>query len=183
MKNFEKFVNHIASEWRKKHKTILESGGLTGISNKEAGIKSELFLLKKIKKILPRYITIQSKGSFTPADIYAVGFRKNYWHIMLIQVKSAKKGYSIHKLNQFEVNELKELARLINKELKTSELIKDYRDKAIVISIGYAGIQDDRNKYAIKDCYPFAFYKHKTTDIFNESIKTSLTETHSTLKN
>jgi hypothetical protein len=183
MKNFEKFVNHIANEWRKKNKTILESGGLTGISNKEAGIKSEMYLLKKINKILPRYIAIQSKGSFTPADIYAVGFRKNYWHIMLIQVKSAKKGYSIHKLNQSEVNELKELARLINKELKTSELIKDYQKKAIVITIGYAGIQDDKNNYVVKDCYPFTLYKHKTAKIYNESIKIKIIEIHSKLKN
>jgi hypothetical protein len=182
MKNFEKFVNHIASEWRKKQKTILESGGLTGISNKEAGLKTELFLLKRMNQILPTYKTVKSKGSFTPADIYAVGYRKNYWHIMLIQVKSAEKGYAIHKLNQSEVSELKELAKLINKEIKTSELTKDYQEKAIVITIGYAGIQDDKNDYIVKDCYPFTLYKHKTAKIYNESIKIKIIEIHSKLK-
>ena len=55
MKNFEKFVNHIASEWRKKQKTILESGGLTGISNKEAGLKCRLDSLTKTLKFVSKW--------------------------------------------------------------------------------------------------------------------------------
>lgn len=123
MKKFQEFVNYIALKWRRENKTILEKKGLSGMSNKEAGDKAELFLINKMETLLPNYTIVKSKGSFTPADIYAVGRKRGFWHIMLIQVKSTKTTNGTYKLSNREIKIFKELAKLINREIKTSKYL------------------------------------------------------------
>lgn len=52
-------------------------------------IREKFLFLKKLKAIgFDGFVT---PGSKSPADIFAVKRRQNYYHIMLIQVKSIKK--------------------------------------------------------------------------------------------
>lgn len=53
----------------------------------------------------------------------------------------------------------------------------------IIITIGYAGLQKERTKYIVKDCYPYALYKHKAAIIYNDSVKNNLLNIHNKLKN
>lgn len=178
MKNFQKFVNYIVLKWRRENKLILEKNGLSGVSNKEAGDEAELFLIDKMQTLLPSYTVVKSKGSFTPADIYAVGRKRGFWHIMLIQVKSTKTTNGIYKLSNREIKIFKELAKFINKEIKTSEYLKEETNTPIIITIGYAGLQKVKTKYIVDDCYPYALYKHKAAIIYNDTVKMYLLNIH-----
>ncbi|MFC4510194.1 hypothetical protein ACFO28_07750 [Flavobacterium buctense] len=140
MKNFKTFVDHIVTKWRVEKKTILESYGLGVPSNREVGDMAEKYILSKIDKLVPTYISCMSKGSQTPSDIYSVARRNGYWHIMLTQVKSSSSKNAIYELNKNDIEEFSALAKFIKAEIRLSGLLDLYKTKPIIISIGYAGV-------------------------------------------
>lgn len=141
MKSFKKFVNEIVSKWRN-----IDKEGLGYVSNREIGDSAENYIIKKVEKLSPNYIAMKSIGSQTPSDIFCVARRNGYWHIMLIQVKCSRKKKNIYKLNNSEINLFSDFAKFVKKHLRESEYMKQYKDKSIVISIGYAGVH--RNEFS-----------------------------------
>ncbi len=140
MKNFETFVDHVVSKWRTEKKTILESYGLGMPSNREAGDLAEKYVVSKIDKLKPTYTSFISKGSQTPSDIFSVARRNGYWHIMLTQVKSSYSKDTIYELNKTEIEQFLAFANFVKSEIKSSGYLDLYKDKPIIISIGYAGV-------------------------------------------
>lgn len=140
MKNFKTFVDHIISKWRVEKKTILESYGLGAPSNREVGDMAEKYIISKIDKLVPTYMSCMSKGSQTPSDIYSVARRNGYWHIMLTQVKSSSSKDAIYELNNNDIEEFSALAKFIKAEIRLSGLLDLYKTKPIIISIGCAGV-------------------------------------------
>lgn len=140
MKNFEKFVKHIVTKWRVEKKTILERYGLGMPSNREIGDLAEKFIVSKINKLSPKYSSFISNGSQTPSDIYSVGRRNGYWHIMLTQVKCSSSKNAIYELSKIEIEQFSALAKFIKEEIVSCGLLDSYKMKSVIISTGYAGV-------------------------------------------
>ncbi len=63
MKNFEAFVIYIVKKWKYEKNVILESAGLSGLSNREYGDLAEDYIIKRISKLSPQYTAFKSNGS------------------------------------------------------------------------------------------------------------------------
>lgn len=104
----------------------------------ELGNKGELFVKERLSD--RKYRALLSAASRTPSDVWDIADMGNYYHIMLIQVKTTK-GDRPAELTQENVNELKTLASFVVQRLKKSSKVpKDFSDKPLVLSIGYSGI-------------------------------------------
>ncbi|WP_298507487.1 hypothetical protein [uncultured Kordia sp.] len=174
MKNFELFVDETVTKWRLKKKYILENQGLAGVSNRESGDSAENYILRKIGGLPQNYIGKKSKGSQSPADIFAVARRGRFWHIMLIQVKSSENKNNIYTLNEEDKKVLNEFAKFFKKELRASKTMSNYKNSAVIISAGYAGVFNDlkNRKHFLKDTKHFKSFKKNMPDI--NSIKLNL---------
>jgi hypothetical protein len=87
--NFNLIVNEFVENWKHREKILLERGGLVGISKRRKGDIAEDFIVD-LASNLPYFRDIEkSKGSRSPADIYSLYRRPEFWHLMLIQVKSS----------------------------------------------------------------------------------------------
>ncbi|MFL0150233.1 hypothetical protein V2632_02970, partial [Tenacibaculum maritimum] len=183
MKNFEKFVDEIVIKWRSEKNNILESHGLAGIiiSNREAGDSAEDYILRKVKNLKQKYIVKKSKGSQSPSDIFAVAGRGRFWHIMLIQVKSSTDQNSIYELSSNEIKVFGEFAKFLKKELKSSELMKSYKDSSIVISTGYAGVYNNMksNRHSLWKSNNFNSYKSSMSTVKDPNLKLKIDLAHS----
>jgi len=182
MKNFELFVDEIVDQWRSEKKTILESAGLKGLSNREKGDLAEDYILRKVSKIKPYYNAVKSKGSQTPSDIYSVARRNGYWHIMLIQVKSSVNSKGIYKLNDNDKKALDELAKFIKKQIGVSNHMADYKKKPLIISNGYAGVYRNVNgknvKHTLIDSKAFKIFKRNAAALDIEDVKKKVALAH-----
>lgn len=111
---------------------------------------AEKYVVSKIDKLVPNYTSFISKGSQTPADLYSVGRRNGYWHIMLLQIKCSRDRNSIYKLNQDEIEQLEILGKFVKSEIEKSSFTEEYRDKSIIISLGYAGVFSNQSTSPIR---------------------------------
>lgn len=182
MKNFNLFVEHIVSTWRTEKEIILAREGLHVPSNREEGDLSERYVVSRIDKISPNYTSIISKGSQSPSDIYSVARRKNYWHIMLIQVKSSRFKNSIYKLDNKDIIKFEALAKFIKEEIPKSLILENYRKKPIVISIGYAGIYSNHEvnptRHYLIETECFKMYRLNSSGLDLSSVKKSVLLSH-----
>jgi len=183
MKQFDEFVNHIITKWKRKNKIILEKSGLgTPIPNRIAGDFSESYVLNKIKKLTPNYQSFLANGSKTPSDIYSVARRDGYWHIMLIQVKSSFKKENIYELSETEIKQFSELAKFIKTELKDSEILENYTGKPIVITTGYVGVlsikTDKTIQHRLVKTKAFKLFKMNASKLDFTSVKEKLEISH-----
>ncbi|WP_233862340.1 hypothetical protein [Tenacibaculum piscium] len=180
MKNFELFVNEIVNQWRSEKKTLFESAGLSGLSNRENGDLAEDYILRKVEKLKPKYNGMKSTGSQTPSDIFAVARRNGYFHIMLIQVKSSTNKSGIYKLNENDKKAFDELAKFVKRQIGISEHMKNYRKSSIIISTGYAGVY--RNEKPIKhnliESKEFKIFKRNTSNLDMKKIKEIIVLAH-----
>lgn len=171
MKNFESFTNETVYIWNN------EGMGMSGlgspeISKRKTGDKGEVFILKKLKALgFDGFVT---PGSKSPADIFAVKRRQNYYHIMLIQVKASKNANSIKKLTHNQIEKLNELAKFVKERIRKSELLKNYGSSSILISTGYAGVHSNQAgenlRHLLKHTDRFHFIKIK---LVGDSLKTA----------
>ena len=180
MKNFNLFVDEIVKQWRSEKKSILESVGLKGVSNREVGDSAEDYILRKVDKISPKYTAVKSKGSQTPADIFAVGNRGKFWHIMLIQVKSSKSLDGIYQLSPLEKKHFNEFAKFLKKQFNSSSHLRDYKGKSIIISTGYAGVYvDEKNgRHSLKQAEYYNSFKKNMPQINTISLLLKLALAH-----
>lgn len=183
MKKFDEFVKHIVTKWRQESKMILEKSGLgVPIPNRTAGDFAEKFILNKVGNLKPHYQAYFANGSQTPSDIYSVSRRDGYWHIMLIQVKSSKVKNSIYELNETEIKQFSELAKLIKFEITKSDILEEYKSKPIVITTGYAGVLSiETNKsmqHRLVKTKAFKLFKMNASKLEFTSIKDKLITSH-----
>ncbi|MEC4004839.1 hypothetical protein OX283_009250 [Flavobacterium sp. SUN052] len=183
MKNFDAFVEHIVTKWRAEKHFLLEKGGQLGMpSNREAGDLSEQYVVSRIGKLPTKYATYFSKGSQTPSDIYSVGRRNGYWHIMLIQVKSSRNKNAIHKLDEVEIKGLEVLAKFIKSEIESGLILKDYKDKEIIITTGYAGVYSNHtlnpSRHYLMDTKYYKMFRMNSGNLDLSSVKNSVIVTH-----
>lgn len=101
---------------------------------------AEKYIVSKIDKLSPKYLSYISKGSQTPSDIFSVARRNGYWHIMLTQVKSSSNRDAIYELNETEIKQFGVFAKFLKDEISASVFLEQYKTKPIVISMGYAGV-------------------------------------------
>ncbi|WP_338360013.1 hypothetical protein [Yeosuana marina] len=176
MKNFNSFVDDVVTKWRSKKKVILERGGLAGVAgNRRAGDSAEEYILRRIKGIPQNYVGKKSNGSQSPADIFAVANRGRFWHIMLIQVKSSEQQNNIYRLNEAEKKVLNEFAKFFKKELGSSKTMSNYKNSAVVISTGYAGVfNDQNNRHLLKETKHFSSFKKNMSDVKDVKLKIAL---------
>lgn len=171
MKNFEEFMRLIVSLNGDLPKGM--NTGLSGpLSNRETGDLAEQAVLRRLDKI--NYEAYITPGSKSPADIFAVKRRQGYWHIMLIQVKSSGRVDTIKKLNAAKIDELNKLAKFVKDRIKSIPLMKDYADKSVLISTGYAGIHSSETKSGlrnlIKETILYSVYR---SNFSNHDIRTA----------
>ncbi|GAA4776863.1 MULTISPECIES: hypothetical protein [Flavobacterium] len=182
MKNFELFVDEIVGKWRKEKKAILENKGLGSPSNREVGDLAEDYILRKIKVLNPKYISIKSKGSQTPSDIYTVAKRKGYWHIMLIQVKCSVTKGGIYELDENERKVFDELAKFVKSQIGTSEYMTKYKNEPIIISNGYAGVYRNINltptKHLLEKKRAYKIFRLNSSKLIIENIKNEVKIAH-----
>ena len=135
--NFKKFVGEIVDDWIKKY----GAGGAVSPFDKGANAV-DYIITNKIKKLKPQYFVEKSKGSRTPADIYLLASMKNngkqFWHLMLIQVKSKQDGKSYAPVDE---KKFYEFAESLKEKIKKSEYASDFKNDTIVISIGFANVK------------------------------------------
>lgn len=183
MRKFDDFVEHIVNKWRVEKQILLREGGQLGApSNREAGDLAEKYIVSKIKNLATNYTCHIAKGSQTPADIYCVGRRFGYWHIMLLQIKSSRNKDSIHKLDEDEVKGLEILAKFIKTEIETGIILKDYKKKEIIISIGYAGVYSNHDlnppRNYLMDTKFYKLYKMNSAKLDMYQVKDTVIKTH-----
>lgn len=182
MKNFEEFVKHIVSKWRVEKKTILENSGLGMPVNRVVGDLAEKYIVSKIEKISPKYSSYISKGSQTPSDVFSVARRNGFWHIMLTQVKSSSSKDAIYELNKNEVEQFGALAKFVKAEIKKSGHLESYKNKAIIISIGYAGVHasevNGKVRFRTVKVKPYKLYRMNFDKTPTASIKKLATDSH-----
>lgn len=182
MKNFDLFVDDVVTKWRSEKKVILERGGLAGVvGNRHAGDSAEEYILRRIKGMPQNYLGRKSKGSQSPADIFAVANRGRFWHIMLIQVKSSEQQNNIYRLNEAEKKVLNEFAKFFKKELGSSKTMGNYKNSAVVISTGYAGVFNDQknNRHLLKETKFFNSYKRNMSGLTKLNIVMKVAIAHS----
>ncbi len=159
--NFRKFVEEIVDDWIKKY----GAGGAVSPFDKGANAV-DYIITNKIKKLKPQYFVEKSKGSRTPADIYLLASMKNngkqFWHLMLIQVKGRVKGDSygwidVKKFQRFAEEDVKE-------KIKTSKHSVDFKNDTVIISIGFANVHKKNiyHKLEKAEMYPdgIILYNH-----------------------
>ena len=141
MKDFKKFVDTIVSKWRKEKPTLIAKLGLALPANRIMGDWAEQAVVKNIKTLKPEYEVYLSKGSQSPADVYAICKRQSFYHIMLIQVKSSKTIEDVIKLNENELKLYFELGKMVKQEFKKQ--YPELKNKPLLVSIGYIAVLNE----------------------------------------
>lgn len=180
--NFEDFVQYVAIKWRVR-KIILEKGGvLEGVSRREQGDAAEDWVVKRIGTSNPTYKVVKSPGSRTPADIYTIARRKDYWHIMLIQVKSSFEKDSIYELSKNDIKVFDELAKVLIESAKSVKWRKVYGDKTIIVSTGYAGVwrieTNNGVQHRLQEAYAFTLMGENITAVSFNDAHDAITNAH-----
>lgn len=179
MKNFEEFVKHIVIKWKLEKKTIY---GLGIPANRVIGDLAEKYVAGKISKLNPIYSVFFPNGSQTPSDLYSVARRNGYWHIMLIQVKCSTVKTDIYELNKIEVEQFASLGKFVKAEILISPLLELYRDKPIIISIGYAGVYSNQltkpARHQLMTTKSYKMFRMNSGKLNLESIKDVIETTH-----
>ena len=165
--DFEQIVDLVVTQWPKREKKLFEGGGLIGIPSRKMGDIAEDYIVTRISAITPNYTIIKSKGSRTPADIYALAKHKDYWHIILIQVKSSLQKDKIVSLNESDIKLFNELGETVRDVFKESVFSNKHGNKSILISNGYAGVwrikTDAGHRHRLEKTRIFTLFRHNLT--------------------
>lgn len=182
MKIFEIFVDYVIKKWRTDKSIILESAGLGELSNREYGDMAKEYICRKIEKLEPKYLPFLSKGSQSPADIFAVSRRNGYWHIMLIQAKSSDSVDSIYRLNSDDKKVFDAFANFVKLEILNSGLLDEYKTKPIIISSGYSLVLRKKTKtritHTLVEGKILKLYRLNTSGLDIELVKKAIIQTH-----
>lgn len=143
MNDFKEFINTIVDKWRTEKFAVYEKQGLGLPSNRTMGDWAEKNVVLKIEKIKPVYEVVLSKGSQTPSDIFSISKRKEFYHLMLNQVKSTTSAGKEFELSNDEVKKYREFAKWFRKEANKFELLKG---KPFVITLGYVLVYNQEKK-------------------------------------
>ncbi|MCU0440742.1 MAG: hypothetical protein MUC49_22850 [Raineya sp.] len=176
MKNFKEFVANIVLKWSRHKKKLLESQGLGGLSNRQYGDLAEDYILEKVQAL--GYDAYKTPGSRSPADIIAVTWHYNFWHIILIQVKSSHSIKTIYRLNQDDKDELSVFNTLLKNSIKANNsILNQYNTDPIIISSGCAyvvrKIINEKITHTLDNAYAFNFtgINIETSEIKKEYLK------------
>lgn len=138
MKDFKKFVDSVVVKWRSERPTIMAKLGAVLPANRIMGDWAEKNVVNRVKELRPEYTVFLSKGSQSPADIYAISKRQSFYHIMLVQVKSSISYNDIVKLNEEDLKLYYELGKIVKEEFKKQ--YPEFKDKPLLVSMGYIGV-------------------------------------------
>lgn len=182
MKNFDEFVKHIVAKWRIEKKTVYESFGLGMPANRTIGDAAEQYIARKISNLKPLYATFFPNGSQTPSDLYSVARRNGYWHIMLTQVKCSTDKAAIYELNNTEIEQFTAFAKFLKSEILTSTLLQSYKEKPIIISIGYTGVYSNQRinpaRHQLTITKSYRMFRMNSGALTLSSIKEVIDATH-----
>ena len=169
MENFKIFVNTTVSNWQTEKPTLLAQLGLALPANRVIGDWAEQEVVKRIKTLKPQYEVCLSKGSQSPADVYAICKRQSFYHIMLIQVKSSTTFEDVICLNDTDLKLYYELGKMVKKEFKKQ--YPELKEKPLLISMGYIAVL---NKVEKEKIVPVIFrsyiYKRYVSNFGNVDI-------------
>jgi hypothetical protein len=144
MENFKKFVDTVVSKWRNEKPSIIAQLGLALPGNRIMGDWAEKGVVRRIQTLKPIYKVFLSKGSQTPADVYAVCKRQSFYHIMLLQVKSSATFENVIILNEADLKLYYELGKMVKKEFKKQ--YPELKEKPLLISMGYIAVFNEVKK-------------------------------------
>jgi hypothetical protein len=144
MENFKKFVDTVVSKWRNEKPSIIAQLGLALPGNRIMGDWAEKGVVRRIQTLKPKYEVFLSKGSQTPADVYAVCKRQSFYHIMLLQVKSSATFEDVICLNDTDLKVYYELGKMVKKEFKKQ--YPELKEKPLLISMGYIAVFNEVKK-------------------------------------
>ena len=144
MKDFKVFVDSIVSKWRNEKPSIVAQLGLALPANRVMGDWAEKEVVKRVKFLKPEYEVYLSKGSQSPADIYAICKRQSFYHIMLIQVKSSIVIEDVIELNDVDLKLYYQLGKMVKEEFKRK--FPTLREKPLLISMGYIAVFNEVKK-------------------------------------
>lgn len=169
MKDFKEFVDTVVSNWRNKKSAIIAQLGLALPANRIMGDWAEKEVVKRIKTLKPEYKVYLSKGSQSPADVYAICKRQSFYHIMLIQVKSSSTFEDVICLNNTDLKMYYELGKMVKKEFKKQ--YPELKEKPLLISMGYIAVFNEVKKGKV---IPMVFrsyvYKNYVSNFGNVDI-------------
>jgi hypothetical protein len=183
MEWFNEFVNETVLEWVQRHKNevlkfdeyveLLIEEALTAY---ELGNEGELF----VKDILSgkKYHASLSAASRTPSDVWGIADLGEYYHIMLVQVKTSG-GDRPAELSGETVLNLKALATFVLQRLKMSSKVPSgFTDKPLVLSIGYAGIILSGKQKEVKSTKCYNYWRSRNLATNLDNIKAQLKTAH-----
>lgn len=144
MKDFKKFVDTVVTKWRTEKSTITAKLSLAIPGNRVMGNWAEQEVVKNVKTLKPKYEVYLSKGSQSPADVYAFCRRQSFYHIMLIQVKSSAIFENVICLNENDLKLYYELGKMVKREFKKQ--FPELKEKPLLISMGYMAVFNEVKK-------------------------------------
>lgn len=146
MENFKEFIDTIVDKWRKDKFEIYNNKGLGVPANRILGDWAEKNVVERIIKIKPHYDVVLSKGSQTPSDVFGVSKRKEFYHIMLNQVKSTSSPGKYFYLPDDDLKRYREFGKWFRKEVNKFEPLKGI---PFVVTLGYVLVYNQERKNEI----------------------------------
>jgi len=168
------FVDEVCERWHEKNKV----SGVT--TQKEAKDENEQYVMKLLSE-KQGFNTVLLMHNDVPISTFGIKWCGYFWHLIMIQAKTPiKKSIQTHNTNDYE--KIREFGRFVKEEYLSSDLYKDYIDKPIVFSVGFAYVKNHRpniNRCTLLDTEFINWYWSKLPKDKTGRIKTLVEETHS----
>ena len=176
MKWFEEFIEETRELWQKQKEDtiskIMEDIDLLleELTSKEKGDIGE----EHVEELLANreFYTVITKRSQTPSDVTGLRVSKNYVHIMLVQVKTAKVQKQPRVLSNQNICILRIFTKFVLDRFKESTTVpEEYKTKVLLISNGYVGIKIQDGEQTVMNSNAFTFWWPTKLDKFKDLAK------------
>jgi len=159
-------------EWIEEMEVLLEE--MNSVEKGNIGEEHVIQLLSNRE-----FYTIPTERSHTPSDICGIKLYKNYLHIVLIQVKTAKDQTEPEVLSKSKINELRIFTKFVLDRFKVSSLVPDeIKNYKPLISNGYAGVRLTDDDIQIVTSNSYTFWMKTSMSDFEELVKELVCLTH-----
>lgn len=131
----EQFVEEVYQRWSQ------SPSGLDGLTAKEIGDQGEQYMMKRLSQ--QGYDVVLTPYNRTPVDVFGLKWRGYFWHLALIQVKTAITD-PVHQPTVKDYPAMREFGRFVKEQFLRSSLYQNYTDKPIAFSVGVASVRNHR---------------------------------------
>lgn len=136
------FADFVVDKWLEFQQTEV-SESIEDLSNREFGDEAEIYVSQKFYYNDKTFKTARTKGSRSPADVFALRISLNSYILLLTQVKSSRKVNEIKGLLPDDIKNFSEFAHFVSSCISRSEYLPELKDNPYIIAYGYAGVFSD----------------------------------------